>query len=46
MALAGASLSLAVSTVALLVSLGFVLWVGLTPGHDAANSYGARMQGG
>ena len=43
MALAGASLSLAVSTVALLVSLGFVLWVGLKPGHEAPNSYGARV---
>lgn len=42
-ALAGASLSLAVSTVALLVSLGFLLWVGLKPGHEAANSYGARV---
>ena len=43
MALAGASLSLAVSTVALLVSLCFVLWVGLKPGHEAPNSYGARV---
>ncbi|MBP6876451.1 MAG: DUF805 domain-containing protein [Phenylobacterium sp.] len=43
MALAGASLSLAVSTMALLVWLGFVLWVGLEPGQEAANSYGARV---
>jgi len=44
MALAGAGLSLAVSTVALLISLGFLLWVGLKPGDVTANSYGARMQ--
>lgn len=39
-ALAGASLTLMVSTVALLASLSFLLWVGLKPGDAAANAYG------
>lgn len=40
LAFAGAGVTLMVSTVALLVSLGFLLWVGLKPGEPAANAYG------
>lgn len=39
-ALAGAGLTLAVSFFALIVSLGFLLWVGLKAGDIAPNAYG------
>lgn len=40
LAFAGASLTLMVSTLAMLVSLGFLLWVGLKPSDAAPNAYG------
>lgn len=40
-AMASAGLALTVSTLALLVSLGFLLWVGLKPGEASPNACGA-----
>jgi uncharacterized membrane protein YhaH (DUF805 family) len=40
-AFAGAGLALMVSTVALIISLAFLLWVGLKPGDAAPNAYGS-----
>lgn len=42
-AFAGAGLTLMVSGVALLASLGFLLWVGLKPGNAGANTYGPAL---
>ena len=39
-ALAGAGLTLVVSSVALIVSLGFLIWVGAKPGDLQPNAYG------
>jgi len=40
-AMASAGLALTVSTLALLASRAFLLWVGLKPGERSANAYGA-----
>lgn len=42
-AMASAGLALTVSTLALLASLAFLLWVGLKPGERSANAYGAAV---
>lgn len=39
-AFAGAGLTLAVSFIALIVSLGFLIWVGVKPGDPRPNAYG------
>lgn len=39
-AFAGAGLTLAVSFIALIVSLGFLIWVGVKPGDLQPNAYG------
>lgn len=39
-AFAGAGLTLAVSFIALIVSLGFLIWVGVKPGDARPNAYG------
>ncbi len=39
-AFAGAGLTLVVSSVALIVSLGFLIWVGAKPGDRQPNAYG------
>ena len=44
-ALAGLGLGLAVLSLALLINLGFLLWVGLSRGDVAANSYGPPADG-
>lgn len=40
-AFAGAGLTLAVSFIALIVSLGFLIWVGVKPGDLQPNAYGS-----
>lgn len=40
-AFAGAGLTLVVSSVALIVSLGFLIWVGAKPGDLQPNAYGS-----
>lgn len=41
LALAMAGGTALIGLLAALVVVGFILWVGLTPGHDGANAYGA-----